>query len=100
MIQRIWAAALFVIGLTIFAMAVVIAYSPEAKADVSAACYAHLAKSSSHQTPAADRRFHLERGEESPCTEFDAGQVSTADDNHKDNSDDGKSRYCRKHIWC
>jgi hypothetical protein len=46
--------------------------APTASAEVSAACWAHLAGVKQANTPAADRRYHLERGEASPCTEYDA----------------------------
>ncbi|BBX09471.1 DUF7199 family protein [Mycolicibacterium aichiense] len=111
MIQRIWATTLFILGLMIFAAAVAIAYSGEAHADVSARCYAHLAEipASQKTTAAGDRRYHLEHGEFSPCTEQDANDgreaavsrgpaASHDDDKRKD--DDKKSRYCRKHWYC
>ncbi|ASR86182.1 hypothetical protein SEA_BOBSWAGET_77 [Mycobacterium phage BobSwaget] len=80
-----------------------------AHAEVSALCWAHLAESPAGTTPASDRRYHLERGQESPCTEQDAaspdreGEVSTRGDassSHDDKPDEGKSRYCRKHWFC
>lgn len=46
--------------------------APVARAEVSAECWAHLASVETANTPAADRRYHLERGEASPCTEYDA----------------------------
>jgi hypothetical protein len=64
-----------VIKVTIVAVALVgagvLAPAP-ARAEVSAACWAHLAGVETANTPAADRRYHLERGEPSPCTEYDA----------------------------
>ncbi|QGJ90979.1 hypothetical protein SEA_BIANCATRI92_81 [Mycobacterium phage BiancaTri92] len=75
-----------------------------AHAEVSAECWAHLAKVDKQNTPAADRRYHLAHGEPSPCTEADANDegshhVRTDNDNRKD-GDDKKSRYCRKHWFC
>ncbi|AGT13346.1 hypothetical protein SEA_LITTLEGUY_75 [Mycobacterium phage LittleGuy] len=75
----------------------------EARADVTAECYAHLSDKQSHTTPAADRRFHLERGEPSPCTEQDAkdGLPKASSDSGKPKEDrDKKSRHCRKHWYC
>lgn len=43
-----------------------------AHAQVSGECWAHLAGVKEANTPAADRRYHLERGQASPCTEYDA----------------------------
>jgi hypothetical protein len=85
-----------------------------AHAQVSAECWAHLAGVKKSNTPAADRRYHLERGEFSPCTEQDAadnsggssnGSSSNSDRRHDDSNssdsgDDGSSRYCRKHFYC
>lgn len=80
-----------------------LAFAPAPTAHaVSAACWAHLSKVDTAQTPAADRRFHLERGEFSPCSEADAGESSarsTTSDN-RGSADEGKSRYCRKHWFC
>ncbi|AER49915.1 hypothetical protein LHTSCC_77 [Mycobacterium phage LHTSCC] len=76
----------------------------EARADVSAECWAHLGGVQTANTPAADRRFHLERGEFSPCTEQDAkeGLPKASSDNGKakDDDRDKKSRHCRKHWYC
>ncbi|AOT25004.1 hypothetical protein PBI_KALPINE_85 [Mycobacterium phage Kalpine] len=92
------------------AAAVVVGNAPaiiaEAHAEVSAQCWAHLAEIPADQktTPAGDRRYHLEHGEFSPCTEQDANEGSrpapvprTGEDNHPDEE---KSRYCRKHWYC
>ncbi|AEK08524.1 hypothetical protein SEA_KIPPER29_83 [Mycobacterium phage Kipper29] len=72
----------------------------QAHAEVSARCWAHLADVPAGQltTPAGDRRYHLEHGEFSPCTEQDAsdGSGKKNDDDHRDK----KSRYCRKHWFC
>ena len=94
--------------------------SAPAEADVSAECWAHLAGVQTAKTPAADRRFHLARGEYSPCTEYDAqegtkqGSQSNSeqrnqdsgssyrpkDNSAQDGSKDRKSRHCRKHWYC
>ena len=74
MIQRIWAAILFVLGLAIFATAVIIAYAPEANAEVSVRCWTHLAEHPG-TTAAADRRYHLERAEASDCSEKEAAEA-------------------------
>ncbi|UVK63371.1 hypothetical protein SEA_SHYGU2_74 [Mycobacterium phage Shygu2] len=74
----------------------------EARADVTAECWAHLGGVSTANTPAADRRFHLERGEFSPCTEADANEsLPKASSDSKPKEDrDKKSRHCRKHWYC
>ncbi|AOT24729.1 hypothetical protein PBI_STASIA_73 [Mycobacterium phage Stasia] len=76
--------------------------APKASADVTAECWAHLSDKQSHTTPAADRRFHLQRGEPSPCTEQDAknGLPKAKSDEAKDKADEGKSRFCRKRWYC
>lgn len=92
---------------------VVLAPAFPAHAQVSAECWAHLAGVKKSNTPAADRRFHLARGEFSPCTEQDAadsggssnGSSSNGDrrDSRSDSGDSGSdesSRYCRKHWYC
>ncbi|APL99667.1 site-specific recombination directionality factor RDF [Mycobacterium phage Camperdownii] len=74
-----------------------------ATADVSAECWQHLSSVDTAKTPAADRRFHLERGEFSPCTEQDAkdGLPKASSDSGKPKEDrDKKSRHCRKHWYC
>lgn len=84
--------------------AVVIGHAPgiiaEASADVSAECWAHLSSVDQSNTPAADRRYHLARGEHSPCTEQDANDGQGT--NRNNGGDDGgkKSRHCRKHWYC
>lgn len=78
--------------------AMLLAEPPQAAADVSAACLAHLAEHPG-TTPAADRRFHLQRGEESPCSAADAAD-GYASSSEKRKDDEGKSRYCRKRWWC
>lgn len=82
-------------GLVLAAMALSIAQASPAHAEVSARCTAHIAQHGG--TPAADRRYHLEHGEFSPCTEQDAKDEPSKHDDHKD---DDKSRYCRKHWYC
>lgn len=108
MVQRIWAAFLFVVGLVIFALAVITAYAPEASADVSTRCWAHLAEHPG-TTAAADRRYHLERGEASACSEKEAAEAdhlqgtegkSSAVSDHGDSNDERKSRHCRKSWYC
>ncbi|QDP44662.1 hypothetical protein SEA_NOTHINGSPECIAL_78 [Mycobacterium phage NothingSpecial] len=104
-----WVAVWFATGMAVFGMALAVAYSPPAHAEVSARCYAHLAEHPG-TTAGADRRYHLEHGEFSPCTEQDANESkdregvatrgvapSPEDDKH---DDDKKSRYCRKHWYC
>lgn len=67
-----------------------------AHAEVSAACITHMAKEKT--TAVADRLYHLTHGGESPCEESEAVEF---DNNHNNNnSDSGKSRYCRKHWFC
>ncbi|ACE80003.1 hypothetical protein Pukovnik_77 [Mycobacterium phage Pukovnik] len=80
----------------------------EARADVSAECWAHLAGVQTAKTPAADRRYHLEHGEFSPCTAQDAnedreavatrGAAASPDNDKRDH--DKKSRYCKKRWFC
>ena len=104
MIAKLWAHLILTLGLVIFAFAMVIALASEAKADVTARCAIHLAGQPG-TTAAADRRYHLEHGEESPCTEADArgreGEAMRgASPSHGDDHQDEKSRYCRKHWYC
>ncbi|APD17421.1 hypothetical protein PBI_ACHEBE_73 [Mycobacterium phage Achebe] len=97
-----------VVSLRGFAVAAVVAAlvgitpTATATADVSAECWAHLGGVSTANTPAADRRFHLERGEFSPCTEADANEsLPKASSDSKPKEDrDKKSRHCRKHWYC
>lgn len=90
--------------LALMAMAVIQVGPAPAHAEVSAQCWAHLAGIPADQktTPAGDRRYHLEHGEFSPCTEQDANEgsapASRGGDEHRD--DDNKSHYCRKHWYC
>lgn len=87
----------------LLAIGVLVGTAPPANADVSAECWAHLSDKQSHTTPAADRRFHLERGEPSPCTEADARDglpKASSSDRAKDKADEGKSRFCRKRWYC
>lgn len=81
-----------------------------AYAEVSAECWEHLAGVKESNTPAADRRYHLERGEHSPCTEQDASQGnrnnsgrrvdSTQGSDYNDKGNERKSKYCRKRWFC
>ncbi|AWH13601.1 hypothetical protein SEA_ABBYPAIGE_85 [Mycobacterium phage AbbyPaige] len=75
-----------------------------AHAEVSAECWAHLAEHPG-TTPGADRRYHLEHGEFSPCTEQDANEDQGAVGTRgpaasSEDQPDKKSRYCRKHWYC
>jgi hypothetical protein len=70
--------------------------APEAEAQVSAACWAHLAENPG-TSAAADVRYHLARGEHSPCTQQEAGE---ADHTNEYSSRDGESRSCNKRWWC
>ena len=95
MIQRVWATILFVLGLVIFASAAIIAYAPEAKADVSAQCWAHLAEIPAGETPAGDVRYHRAKGQFSPCTEQEAREASGASSSQGSKSYDDKPRHRR-----
>ncbi|AXH46820.1 hypothetical protein SEA_ACOLYTE_77 [Mycobacterium phage Acolyte] len=97
-------------GLVLALTASAVIQAGPAHAEVSARCYAHLAEHPG-TTPAADRRFHLEHGEFSPCTEQDANESEHRDEHHDeihrphvggddDHKDDDKSRYCRKRWFC
>lgn len=83
-------------------VAAMLALSPDADAEVSAGCYAHLAALPADQktTAAGDRRYHLSKGEESPCTEFEANEYDQANSSSDDSGRDKKSRYCRKRWFC
>ncbi|AEJ92359.1 site-specific recombination directionality factor RDF [Mycobacterium phage DroogsArmy] len=75
--------------------------SGQAQAAPSAECAAHLAGKQTAITPSADRRYHLERGEFSPCNEEDAGGSSSARrDDHPQEDDEQKTRFCRKRWYC
>lgn len=97
------------VGLAMLAIAALQIGPAPAHAEVSAQCWAHLAEipASQKTTAAGDRRYHLEHGEFSPCTEQDANEGEAVDtrgsaaspDNDK-HEDSGKSRYCRKHWFC
>lgn len=75
----------------------------------SPACLAHLAEHPG-TTAAADRRYHLNHSQASPCSEADAqgsdSSGSSHNDDRRDNrsgddsSDDSKSRFCRHHWYC
>ncbi|APC43227.1 hypothetical protein SEA_JAAN_80 [Mycobacterium phage Jaan] len=76
-------------------------FAPEASADVSAQCWAHLAEIPPGETPAGDVRYHRLKGEFSPCTEQEATEASqSSSDGSKDKDRDKKSRHCRKHWYC
>lgn len=80
-------AALVVVGVTLTPAA-------PANAQVSAKCLSHMAKEKT--TAVADRLYHLTHGGESPCEESEAVEF----DAPKDNNNEGKSHYCRKHWFC
>jgi len=81
--------------------AVVLAPAAPAHADVSAACWAHLAEIPPGETPAGDVRYHRLRGEFSPCTEQEAAEATRSSSNKdNDNYRDEKSRYCKKRWFC
>ena len=88
-IVAVMAAAIAVVGVML---------APAATAEVSSACWSHLAAMPAGEivTPAEDVRYHLSRGEESPCADSDqgVGRSSSRD------GDGGKSRFCRKRWWC
>ncbi|QBP31459.1 site-specific recombination directionality factor RDF [Mycobacterium phage Miramae] len=93
------------IGMALLAGLILLAQPAAATADVSAECWRHLSVVDTARTPAADRRFHLERGEFSPCTEHDANdgllpKASSDGGKDKDKDRDKKSRHCRKHWYC
>ncbi|AOQ28001.1 site-specific recombination directionality factor RDF [Mycobacterium phage Mundrea] len=91
------------IGMALLAGLILLAQPATATADVSAECWRHLSSVDTAKTPAADRRFHLERGEFSPCTEQDANDgllPKASSDDGKKKDDDKKSRHCRKHWYC
>ncbi|QJD51966.1 hypothetical protein PBI_VA6_83 [Mycobacterium phage VA6] len=95
--------------LALLAMASIQVGPAPAHAEVSVQCMTHLAEHPG-ETPGGDRRYHLEHGEFSPCTEADANEgsrpttttpravVPQQQDDEQD--DDHKSRYCRKHWFC
>jgi hypothetical protein len=68
-----------------------------AHAEVSAACWQHLAGVDTANTPAADRRYHLERGEPSPCTEFDAAEGSSYNGERRRDEPKQSNQEQRKH---
>ncbi|AEJ94532.1 site-specific recombination directionality factor RDF [Mycobacterium phage Backyardigan] len=93
----------FAVAAVVAAGLVGITPTATATAEVSAECWAHLGDVSTANTPAADRRFHLERGEFSPCTEADANESlpkASSDSKPKEKDRDKKSRHCRKHWYC
>lgn len=89
--------------------------APPAHAEMSAACAAHLARYPG-VTAASDRRYHLGRGEESPCSAQDettqqrawygddnnpaARSSRSSRDDHRKDRRDRKSRFCARHWWC
>ncbi|QFP95560.1 hypothetical protein SEA_GAUGELDP_77 [Mycobacterium phage GaugeLDP] len=104
-----WVAVWFAVGMTVFGMALAVAYSPPAHAEVSAQCWAHLAEIPPGETPAGDRRYHLLRGEPSPCSEQEVNEAQgreevatrgAASSSKPKEDNDGKSRFCRKRWYC
>lgn len=103
--KRLMLATLFVVASALMILA--LSKTPAAHAEVSVQCVAHLAERPG-TTASADRRYHLEQGEFSPCSEQDAGEnregevsrgaSSSPEDNGNDR--DKKSRHCRKHWYC
>ena len=80
-----------------------VTFAPVAQAEVSAACWAHLAGlRDKTTTAAADVRYHRMRGEASACNEQEAREADGARSAKSDERkhDEGKSRYCRKHWYC
>uniref|UniRef100_A0AAU8GS46 Uncharacterized protein n=1 Tax=Mycobacterium phage BabyBack TaxID=3158877 RepID=A0AAU8GS46_9CAUD len=104
-----WVAVWLTVGMAVFGMALAVAYSPPAHAEVSAQCWAHLAEIPPGETPAGDRRYHLMRGEPSPCSEQEVNEASqsreavgtrgsaASPDRKQDNE---KSRFCKKRWYC
>lgn len=87
------------------AVAVVpLAVPATAHSEVSARCWAHLAEIPAGQktTAAGDVRYHLARGEFSPCSEQEAREVDGArsSEGERRNDDQGKSRYCKRRWFC
>lgn len=76
--------------------------TPEAHAEVSARCWAHLAEIPAGETPAGDVRYHRMRGEFSPCTEQEAAEASGSSSRSSDSGErrEEKSRYCKKRWFC
>ncbi len=56
----------------------------------------HAAK---HGGQLADDEYHLRRGESVTCSDDQSHEIPKSDE-HKDNDDNGKSRYCRRHFFC
>lgn len=92
----------FVIVAAIAASAAIVAPAAPAHAEVSAACWAHLAELPPGETPAGDVRYHRLRGEHSPCTEQEADEAtrSASRDSGSNEKRDSKSRYCKKRWFC
>lgn len=77
---------------------VTLAKAPVAHAEVSAWCVQHLAERPG-TTPGEDRRFHLARGEFSPCTESDSGFVSDRGGS-SDHRREREGSFCDGRWWC
>jgi len=99
-IQRIWASFLFVVGLVIFALAVITAYSPEAKASICE--HRSTAHGMEHGGTKFDSDWHVAHGDLPTC-DAERQALSQPEPAIQDNnkpSDEDKSRYCRKHWYC
>lgn len=88
------------IAAAIAAAGVALAPAAPAHAEVSAACWAHLAEIPPGETPAGDVRYHRARGEHSPCTEQEAAEASSSNKSSNNYNRDEKSRYCKKRWFC
>ena len=98
-----WVATWFTVGMLAFGGALTVAYAPQANAEVSAGCWAHLAEIPPGETPAGDRRYHLAKGEPSPCSEQETSEVersSAASRNDGSERHEEKSRFCKKKWFC
>lgn len=76
----------------------------EAKADISSQCLVHLAGLHDGTTAAEDVRYHTRKGEFSPCSEKEAAEADRGttrfEESSRDETYEGKSRYCRKRWFC
>lgn len=88
------------VAAVVAAAAVLLAPAAPAHAEVSAACWAHLAELPPGETPAGDVRYHRMRGEFSPCTEQEAAEADSARSDRDNDRRDEKSRYCKKRWFC
>lgn len=82
----------------IVALGAAVAAPGVAHAEISEMCLEHLAERPG-TTPAEDRRFHMSRGEFSPCTPADAGyrlESGSRDHDHREK----EGRFCDGRFWC